>query len=444
MALAWFRSMRLAFLALAFCCPVDGQAADAETETWRTNPWRNPNGTLTRETTVRPSAAGENAGGATGEPLTYVPPGSRNQRAVPRDAFNRFAGGGATDDRGIDSADTKWRRQARTTGVRMRMLNGPEAAFSSEGVSSSSERGSRNFMGAVVPLNPRWELTALNKLADFKQLESGNRAGLDALTLRIGANPSVSFRPWFEATPYIGLGDRGGWGVGFAAGVAKSWSSGMSLEGEAHYGQPWDEGYETAVQDGKSHGVRLRGSMPVDRRLTLTAEAGYEWLELGRRAPGGSERAGHRGDWQVRAEYKLLKRDDAYMGYGFREPTLWNEQLVPVEFGVFADIYGQRYRRPDGFTALNPAEESFRQRVGLFYYQAVSPHIGFNMEAYVGADPGRDIREGDLYGLSIRLNLVVSPRLRAWFGWGYENGSSDLSGGGGPDKNFSFGFNWNF
>jgi hypothetical protein len=299
-------------------------------------------------------------------------------------------------------------------------------------------------MGAVVPLNPRWEMTVRNMLADFKQSETGNTAGLEAVALRLGANPSVSFRPWFEATPYLGLGDREGWGVGLAAGVAKNWTSGISLEAEAYAGRPWDEGYETALQDGTSHGIRLSGTLPVDRRLTLTAEAGYEWLELGSNAPGGRQSAGHRGDWTVRADYRLFKRDDAYMGYGFRDPTLWNEQLVPVEFGVFADIHGQRYRRPDGFTALNPTETSFRQRIGFFYYQAVSPHIGFDVEGYVGADSGRDIKAGDLYGIAARLNLVISPRLRAWAGWGYESSSDTLEGGGGPDRNFSFGINCNF
>ena len=364
----------------------------------------------------------------------------------PRDEFNRLGGSTATilEDRGIDSADTKWRRQARLQGVRMRMLNGPEAAFAWDGYSSDTERGWRGHAGAVVPLNPRWELAILDKTAFFEQKEDGRTAGLEALTLRLGANPSQSFRPWVAVTPYVGLDDGDGVGVGLSGGVMKSWQSGMSLRGEAYAWQPWDEGYDTAAQDGRSHGVRIQGTMPVDRRLTLTGGIEYEWLELGPHAPGGSQYAGRRGGWNIRAEYLLLKRDDAYMGYGFREQTLWDEQLVPVELGVFADISWQRYIRPDGFEVLSPTRKSLRERVGLFYNQAVSPHIGFNAEAFVGQDPRRGIGPGELYGVTLRLNLVINPHWRIWGGWGYESNRDTLAGGGGPDRYFSFGLNYNF
>ena len=454
---ARFLLLWLAVIAATACRPSDCSAMEAETAPQRMEFWRDSPGTLSggdnsvalvrrmNDTELTGDALEGATGGEEEEPvITYVNMGSRSIRVVPRDEFNRFAGGTAMRDRGIDSADTRWRRQARLTGVQMRMLNGPEGVLHSEGVSSTSEKGGRTYAGAVVPLSPRWELAVINKLASFELKETGRKAGLDALRLRVGANPSVSFRPWFEMTPYIGLRDRGGGGVGLAAGVSKLWSSGMSLEGEAYAWQPWDEGYETALNDGRSHGIRLRGTLPVDRRLTFTGEAGYEWLRLGPNAPGGAENAGHRGSWLLRAEYKLLKRDGCYMGYGFREETLWNEQLVPMELGLFADIYRERYSKPRGFTALNPTERSLRERVGVFYYQAVSPKIGFNAEAFIGQDPSRGIDAGELYGFAARLNLVFSPRLRMWCGWGFDSSNSSLSGGGGPNRSFSFGLNYNF
>lgn len=454
---ALFRLIWLAVFVAAVFRPADAGAAEARKAPWRMEFWRDSDGTLSggdnAVTLVRPmentALTGDVLEGAPGgeddEPIiTYVNMGSRSIRVVPRDEFNRFAGSTAMLDRGIDSADTRWRRQARLTGVNMRMLNGPEGTLHFDGVSSSTEKGGRTFAGVVVPLNPRWELAVINKLASFELKETGRKAGVDALTLRVGANPSVSFRPWFELTPYVGLHDRGGGGVGMAGGVSKIWSSGMSLEGEAYAWQPWDEGYETARNDGLSHGVRVRGTLPVNRRLAFTGEADYEWLRLGSKAPGGSENAGRRGSWQIRAEYKILKRDGCYMGYGFREQNLWNEQLVPVELGLFADVYQQRYIRPRGFTALNPTEKSLRERVGVFYYQAVTPKIGFSAEAFVGQDPSRGIDAGELYGFAARLNLVFSPRLRVWCDWGYDSSNSSLSGGGGPNRNLSLGLNYNF
>lgn len=264
------------------------------------------------------------------------------------------------------------------------------------------------------------------------------------MTLRLGANPSMSFRPWVAITPYAWFGDGDGVGLGISGGLSKRWSSGITLTGESFAFEPWDEGYETAREDGRSHGLRVEASLPVDRRLTLSGGVEYEWLELGPHADSGSQSAGRRGNWNLRADWLLLKRDGAYMGYGFRDPTLWNEQLVPVELGFFADIYWQRYVKPHGFTALNPTRKSLRERVGVFYNQAFSPHLGINAEAYIGQDTRRQIDPGDLYGFSVRLNYVVSPHLRLWCGWGYESASENLEGGGGPDRNFSIGLHGNF
>ncbi len=393
---------------------------------------------------VKNAVSGGGAG--RGVPAAFETPGGRRLRVAPRDEYNQLGGGDpmAMNDRGIDSMDTKWRRQARITGVRMRMLNGPEFAFAADGVNSTTERGARTHEGAVVPLNPRWELAALNDFAFFKRKDNGARAGYEALTLRLGANPSVSFRPWVAVTPYTGLWDGDGVGVGLSGGLSKTWRSGIALIGEAYAWRPWDEGYDTISQDGRSYGMALQAILPVDRRLTLTGGVEYEFLELGPHAPGGSQYAGRRGGWNLRADYRLLKRDGEYMGYGFREPTLWDEQLVPVELGLFADLLWERYIRPDGFTTINPTAKQFRQRIGIFYDQAISPHLGFNSEAYVGQDPRRGTGFGELYGLTLRLNVVVNTRFRAWFGWGYESVNNTLEGGGGPDRNLSFGFNYNF
>lgn len=396
--------------------------ADDQPGTAWVNPWRKANGDLSERATP--------IGRAGPDPLAEYNRAGEDSRAM--------------NDRGIDSADTKWRRQARLTGVRMRMLNGPQLAFAAEGYSSDTERGVRNRLGAVVPLNPRWELAALDRMGIYNLKDGDKRAGLEALTLRVGANPSVSFRPWFAMTPYVGLWDADGVGLGLSGGVEKSWPSGISLRGEAYAWEPWDEGYDTVVQDGRRHGFQVQGTLPIDRRLTLTGTAGYEWLELGPRAPGGSCYAGRRGNWSVRAQWIALRRDGAYMGYGFRDTSLWSEELVPVEFGFFGEVSGQRYHRPEGFNILNPTEKSLRERVGIVYNQAISPHLGFNSEAYVGQDPRRGMGFGELYGATFRMNLLVNVNLRLWFGWGYESESNNMESGGGPTSYYSFGLHWIF
>ncbi len=206
----------------------------------------------------------------------------------------------------------------------------------------------------------------------------------------------------------------------------------------------WDEGYETIVQDGRRHGFTGSITVPVDRRLVLSATGGYEWLELGPHAPGGRQYAGRRGTWAVRAEWTALKRDSAYMGYGFRDETLWAEQLVPIDLGFWGEIGGERYIRPNGFIILNPTERSLYERLGIFYNQAISPHIGINTEAYIGQDPLRDIRFGDAYGLTLRLTVLLNTRVKLWAGYGYESSSTRMESGGGPDSYLSFGMNANF
>lgn len=445
----------LAAFSLVLCLRAGAAEAVNPTPPDWINPWRNADGSLVAGSVGVASTAAlanlaepatvEQGASDTDGFVAYRDLGDHATRTVPRELYEPLeADDTAALDRGIDSADTKWRRQARTTGVRMRMLNGPEANTAVELPSSGTEKGLRHYAGAVVPLNSRWELAVLNRLGMFELKETGGKAGLESVTVRVGANPSVSFRPWFAVTPYTGLRDGDGVGVGISGGLAKSWRSGMTLEAEAFAFQPWDEGYETAYNDGRSHGFRVQGTMPVDRRLTITAGVEYEWLELGPHAPGGSGYAGRRGSLDARIEYLLLKRDSSYMGYGFRDQSLWYEQLVPIELGLFADVHVQRYIRPRGFDTLNPTEKSFRQRIGLFYNQAISPHLGFNAEAYVGQDPRRGMDPGDLYGVTFRLNAVVNPHLRFWCGWGFESDNDSLSGGGGPDRTWSMGMSYNF
>lgn len=362
----------------------------------------------------------------------------------PLGEFNRLgAPTTAVADRGIDSSDVKWRRQARITGVRMRMLNGPEIAGDTDYFSSDYERGTRFHLGGIMPVNSRWELAALSRTGAFQLRETGERAGVEAVTLRIGANPSVSFRPWLSITPYTGLWQSDALGVGVAAGAQKSFG-GLSFTGRAFAFEPWDEGYDTALHDGRRHGFEFTTSIQVDRRLTINAAAGYEWLELGPHAPNGRENAGRRFNWMLRADWIALKRDGAYMGYGFRDPSLWSEQLVPCDFGFFAQVGGERYFQPENFTTINPTRRSMSERVGFFLNQAISPHIGVNVEGYVGQDPYREIRRGDLYGLTARLNVVVNERFRMWAGWGHESSSTSLESGSGPTRYLSFGFNVNF
>lgn len=454
-------------------------AADADAS-W-TNPWRNADGTLTDKSVLvtgneddgrggvfhsLPVAGWDGEGGGEGLsamlpvrsslgvsaadfPLEKSVVGSGKPapaRATPRTEYNRLAGGdpGAMNDRGIDSADVKWRRQARLQGERMRMLNGPEFAMSSAMSMSDTERGLRLLVGAVMPLNPRWELAALNSLGLFTLKETGERAGRDILTLRLGPGPNATFRPWIALTPYMNFGAASGGGAGLSGGLGKYWANGISIAVEGYAWRPWDEGFSTTLQDGRSHGVSMTATMPINRRLTLLAGAEYEFLELGPGAPDGARYAGRRGGWDARANFLLLKRDGAFMGYGFRDETLWTEQLVPMELGIFGDLRWQRYVRPDGFDILAPTPKMFQQRVGVYYNQAFSPSFGLNTEAYVGQDTGRGLSFGGIFGATARLTVVLNPRFRLWCGWGYEKTNNTLEGAGGPEHSLSFGMNCNF
>jgi hypothetical protein len=448
----------LSCLALLALLPAlaSGRAADSPPGPAWINPWRTGDGGL---------AAGTAAGG--GEPREVDGPGPVNPwrreggdgpeggvdlaaLPPPRNEYNTLAGGNprAMNDRGIDTADTKWRRQARITGVRLRMLNGPEAGYSREGFLTNLEEGARHALGATAPVNVRWEMAALNTLSSYRLRESGARAGLDSLTLRLGGNPSVSKRPWFSITPFAGLGDADGRGLGVSAGYSWSFSGGIGLDAEAYYSDPWDEGYDTAVQDGRRHGFALGLTVPVDRRLSLAAGVDGEWLELGPRAAAGKQSAGRRWSWNFRANYAIWRRDGAFMDYGFRNPTLWSEDLVPTELGIFGDLLWSRYLAPENFTVLAPTRKSFRQRIGVFYNQALSPRLGFNSEAYVGQDPRRGIGPGEIHGVTGRLILAVNSRLRLWAGLGYESDRQETTaagtGGGTPTRNLSLGLNCNF
>ncbi|MDR2392167.1 MAG: hypothetical protein LBE84_10880, partial [Planctomycetota bacterium] len=212
------------------------------------NPWRNKNGSLVDGAVLmspggagRPSsgpASARNAGLAeeTGKPLRVVLPANLPMAGVasafeqgeeigiepaalyemPREEYNTYAGGDprALNDRGIDYADTKWRRQARITGIRMRMLNGPELAVAYDGISTNLEQGSRTSAGAVAPINTRWEMAAINNFTAYESKPTGAEAALDAVTIRLNGNPSVSKRPWAAITPFAGMRDGRGRGIG--------------------------------------------------------------------------------------------------------------------------------------------------------------------------------------------------------------------------------------
>ncbi|MDR2390538.1 MAG: hypothetical protein LBE84_02500, partial [Planctomycetota bacterium] len=238
--------------------------------------------------------------------------------------------------------------------------------------------------------------------------------------------------------------------IGVSAGYSWNFSGGIGLDLEGYAWRPWDESYDTIIQDGRQHGLAAGLTLPVDRRLTFVAGVDIEWLELGPRAAAGRQSAGHQGGWNVRGNYVIWRRDGALMGYGFRDETLWNEQLIPVELGIFADMNWRRYVAPEDFTVIAPTRKSLQQRVGLFYYQAITPHLGFNSEAYLGRDPRRGIGPGKIYGVNLRLTAAVNSHFRFWTGWGYEKNRNDLTAGGGdaggsnPASVWSFGLNCNF
>lgn len=340
--------------------------------------------------------------------------------------------------------DTALKRKARLQGMRMRTLYGPEAAYQGAFVDSQEESGSRHTFAAVMPLAEIWEGAVFNHLSFFSLKGGNDTAGRESVNLRIGMNPGRTFRPWFALTPYFNFGDAEGQGVGIAAGMSKTWRNGANLSGEAFAWRPWDEGYYTIVEDGRKHGAGLAFTLPFTNSFTLSSRAYYEELELGGGAKSGEQDAGNRYMINTRAYYRLLHRDGAYMGYGFRDDNLWDEYLVGSELGIFMQVDFQRYFKPDGFDALNPVPEVFAQELGLSFQYAFSPHVGLTAEGFIGRDPDRDLQFGELAGVNGRLTVVANPHLRIWAGASYMKTSTTLESSGGKETIVSSGINYAF
>lgn len=374
---------------------------------------------------------------------SLTPQSRSGQNSAPRKQYTPLRGSDSTE--GLSGgADTPSKRKARLQGMRMRMLYGPEATYHGSFIRSASEYGSRHVAGAVAPVSERWEIAALNHVSLFSLKSGDHRAGRESMLVRVGMNPGSSLRPWFALTPSINFGDARGEHVGIATGVSKSWKDGTSLATEVYAWRPWDEGYYTMIEDGQRHGAALAFTLPVTKKLTVSTRAQYEALELGSRAKSGAQYAGSRYGWNARAYYRLLQREAAFMGHGFRNDDVWNEYLVGSELGVFTHLDWQRYTKPAGFDALHPVPQAFAQQLGLSYQHAFSPHLGLTAESYIGRDPDRDLRFGDLLGVNMRLTTILNPHVRIWCALGYIKTGTTLESDGGEENTVSFGVNYNF
>lgn len=367
----------------------------------------------------------------------------KEQNSTPRKQYNTFAGGSSTEILS-GGTDTRLKRKARLQGIRMRMLYGPETLYHGSFISSDTERGSRHVAGAVMPLNERWEITLLNHLSLFSLKEDNRSAGRESMLVRVGMGQGESFRPWFALTPYTNFGDARGDRASIATGMSKTWKDGTSLTSEVYAWRPWDEGYYTITEDGYRHGGALALTLPITKKLILSTRSLYEQLALGSKAKSGEQYAGSRYGWNARAYYRLLQREGAFMGHGFRNDDLWNEYLVGSELGVFVHLDWQRYQSPEDFDALSPVPKAFAQQLGFSYQHAFSPHLGLSAESYVGRDPDRNLHFGELLGVNMRLTMLFNPQFRIWCALGYTKTNTTLESEGGSENTVSFGINYNF
>lgn len=376
--------------------------------------------------------------------LTPKNQGTQNEKhRDPRKEYNTSTDGNSAEVLS-KGADTPWKRKARLHGMRMRMLHGPEAMYHGSFISSDSEYGSRHIAGAVVPVHEHWEIITLNHLSVFSLKQGNHNAGREAMVVRVGMGPGKSFRPWFALSPYFNFGDAHGEGASIATGMSKSWKDGTNLATEIYAWRPWDEGYYTIIEDGQRHGGALALTLPITKKLTFSTRTFYEELELGAKAKSGAQYAGNRYGWNARAYYRLLQREAAFIGHGFRSDDLWNEYLVGSELGVFMHLDWQRYTKPKGFDALYPVTEAFAQQVGFSYQHAFSPHWGLTAESYIGRDPDRGLRFGDLLGLNMRLTMLLSPQFQIWCALGYAKTNTTLESDGGAENTVSLGIHYNF
>lgn len=354
---------------------------------------------------------------------------------------------GTIEERHYDilrNQDTTLKRKARLQGIRMRALYGPEVAYQGGFINAEDEVGSRHTIAATMPLTEIWELAAFDNLSFFSLKNESSSASRESMTLRFGMNPGRKFRSWFALTPYFNFGDADGTGLGVTAGMSNTWRNGANLAAEMYAWRPWDEGYYTIIEDGRKHGGTLWFTLPFTKDLILSSRAFYEELDLGDGAKSGAQYAGNRYGINARAYYRLLHRDNAFMGYGFRDDNLYNEYLVGSELGIFMQLDFQRYFRPDGFDALNPVPEVFAQEIGASFQYAISPHIGLVAEGFLGRDPDRDLGFGELAGINGRLIVVVNPHLQIWTGASYLKTNTTLESSGGEETILSFGINYTF
>lgn len=315
-----------------------------------------------------------------------------------------------------------------------------------------------------------------------KSTRSGRyAAGRESLELRLGKKPGNSLRPWLSVTPYTNFGDAKGEHVSIASGFSKTWKNGAGVFAELFAWRPWDEGYYTILNDGQRHGGALTFSWPWGSRFALSGRVHYEELALGTaaksRAPdvvnpdslkletrasgksrdlipeldrnlinreSGWQYAGNRYGVNAKGYLKLLKKNSGFMGYGFRNEDLWNEFLVGSELGIYANVDWQRYNRPDAFNAFYPVPKVFAQQLGVSGQYAFSPHFGVSCDAYLGRDPERDLKFGEIGGVNARMTVVINPHFRLWGSYIYSKSGATLESGSGAENIFSIGFNYKF
>lgn len=336
------------------------------------------------------------------------------------------------------------KRQGRIEGMRMRTLYGPQSIYHSAFIDAEDEAGSRHTIGVSIPLSKSWEIGLFENISYFALKKDNHHAARESTDIRLGLNPGHSFRPWLTLSPYFNFDDAKGEGLGVALGFTNIWRNGAVLSAEAYAWRPWDEGYSTIIENGQKHGVGADFTLPILKNLQIIARAFYEELELGEGAKSGAQYAGHRYLINVRGYCRLLHSDEAYMDYGFRSDDLKNEFLAGTELGIFMQADFQRYFKPGGFHAVNPVPEVFAQELGISFQKAISPRLGITGEGFIGRDPDRDLKFGELYGLRGRFLAVLSPHVRVWAEAAYLKTNTTLESAGGRETTISFGLNYAF
>ncbi len=343
-----------------------------------------------------------------------------------------------------DGGDSPWKRGARQQALRMRALAAPEALYWISSIDTSSEVGSRQALGFAMQFTENWEFTVFDRLSFFALKTGGRSAGRQSLELRVSRAPGNAFRPWFSLSPYCNFHEGRGARPSLASGFVKGRKNGASVEAEAFAWQPWDEGYYTILEDGERFGGALGLSLPFGEVLVLNARGHYEELTLGTWAKHTAQYAGNRYGVNARSYLRVIRRKGEETGRGFRNDDLRDVYPTGSELGLFVGIDWRRYSRPDFFNAFYPAPMVFGQQLGMAFQKAFSPHLGISGEAYIGRDPDRKLRIGELAGVSLRLNLPLSPSFRFWLAGNYAKTSATIESSNGSESILSLGLNYNF